>query len=309
MHLPLLPTLLGLLALTGSSSAGRNPRIPKDAILLSNVKSLTLRADAKTAHRRLPAIPQLKCKGPGCKYYKVDVMRCTNQGSDYDDEDVQWSCVASLPPEFKLGSTDVMCEGYDSADDPRVLKGSCGVEYRLLLTEKGEERYGSGDWFSSSPSGEAWAGYLFALVFLAVLAWILYSMFVGYRNNVQRRPAPRGGRWGGGWGGDDNDDPPPPYPGTSPYPGKTYRGGAGNAGQGGWGPGFLAGALGGAAAGYLAGSRRGGRQMQPEVPRGGGWGGGYDGGGFTRTGSSGSSSSSGSSARYESTGFGSTIRR
>jgi hypothetical protein len=70
--------------------------------------------------------------------YEVDVMRCTNAGSDYDDDNVQWTCKASLPPEFKLGSTDVSCEGYDSPEDPYVLKGSCGVSYRLVLTEEGE---------------------------------------------------------------------------------------------------------------------------------------------------------------------------
>lgn len=47
-----------LLALADSSRALKQAKSPKNAILLSNVKSLTLRADAKTSHRRLPAIPQ-----------------------------------------------------------------------------------------------------------------------------------------------------------------------------------------------------------------------------------------------------------
>lgn len=129
------------------------------AILLSNVKTLTLYGDKKTSHRRVSAIPQLKCVGGnGCKHYAVDVMRCQNAGSEYGKEDIQWTCSATLPPEFKLGSTEVVCEGYDNADDPWVLKGSCGVEYRLvipiatwlvccsfvtrlLLTEEGERKY------------------------------------------------------------------------------------------------------------------------------------------------------------------------
>ncbi|KAL8714725.1 MAG: hypothetical protein Q9225_006508, partial [Loekoesia sp. 1 TL-2023] len=74
--------------------------------------------------------------------YDVDVMRCKNQGSDYDDQNIQWTCTASLPSEFKLGSTDVICEGYESSSDPYVLKGSCGVEYRLILTDIGEQEYG-----------------------------------------------------------------------------------------------------------------------------------------------------------------------
>ncbi|KAL8997471.1 MAG: hypothetical protein Q9169_003251 [Polycauliona sp. 2 TL-2023] len=112
-------------------------------VLLSTVQSLTLRHDLKTSHRRVAAVPQLKCIGGNAKdYYNVDIMRCKNQGADYDREDIQWTCSASLPSEFKLGSTDVICEGYESSNDPYVLKGSCGVEYRLMLTAVGEERYG-----------------------------------------------------------------------------------------------------------------------------------------------------------------------
>ncbi|KAL8647500.1 MAG: hypothetical protein Q9226_006403, partial [Calogaya cf. arnoldii] len=132
-------------------------------ILLSKVQTLTLRHDLMTSHRRVAAVPQvsspftyslpfswwglippqLKCIGGNAKgYYNVDIMRCKNQGADYDREDIQWTCTASLPSEFKLGSTDVICEGYESSNDPYVLKGSCGVEYRLMLTDVGEAKYG-----------------------------------------------------------------------------------------------------------------------------------------------------------------------
>jgi hypothetical protein len=50
-------------------------------------------------------------------------MRCTNMGSDYGDEDVSWECKADLPRWFKLGSTDVVCEGYRDSEDQYVLKG------------------------------------------------------------------------------------------------------------------------------------------------------------------------------------------
>lgn len=96
---------LALLATSADAKAK-----PRDAILLSKVESLTLRADRQTTHRRVPAVPQLKCVSPKgiCSKYKIDVLRCENKGSGYDDEDVQWSCTASLPPELKLGSTDVV---------------------------------------------------------------------------------------------------------------------------------------------------------------------------------------------------------
>lgn len=117
-------------------------RKPANSILLSDVSTLTLRSDRKTTGRRLSPIPQLQCIGGNARgLYDVDVMRCKNSGADYDNENIQWTCQASLPPEFKLGSTDVICEGYSSPEDPYVLKGSCGVEYRLVLTDAGEEKY------------------------------------------------------------------------------------------------------------------------------------------------------------------------
>ena len=116
---------------------------PSNSVLLSKISSLTLRANQKTSARRSSPIPQLQCTGGNAKgLYDVDVMRCNNAGFDYDDDNVQWTCKASLPVEFKLGSTDVSCEGYDSPEDPYVLKGSCGVSYRLVLTEEGERKYG-----------------------------------------------------------------------------------------------------------------------------------------------------------------------
>ncbi|KKY20609.1 putative transmembrane protein 66 precursor [Diplodia seriata] len=149
----LAPAFLALAA-SQSAEAARNP---KNSVLLSNVKSLTLRNGQKTSARRVSPIPQLTCIGGDAKgLYEVDVMRCKNAGSDYDDENIQWTCQASLPEEFKLGSTDVICEGYDSPDDPYILKGSCGVEYRLMLTSQGLEKYGNrkGSWGSGGGSSE-----------------------------------------------------------------------------------------------------------------------------------------------------------
>lgn len=245
-------------------------------------------------------------------------MRCKNQGSDYDDDNIQWTCTASLPEEFKLGATDVICEGYDSPQDPYILKGSCGVEYRLILTEKGEERYARGGVIGGFKPRISPSAALFWIVFIVVVAWIIYSAFVAYQGAPRaRRPPRNGGFWGGGWGGGGGGggggynpyDPPPPYPG---YPhGKPSSSRGPGFGQEGWRPGFWTGALSGAAAGYAVGSR-GARQPQPQ-PRsswfgdnssGTGWGVGPSIRPSTR-----SSSSSGSSSRYESTGFGSTSRR
>lgn len=245
-------------------------------------------------------------------------MRCKNAGADYDENNIQWTCTAPLPEEFKLGSTDVICEGYDSPDDPYILKGSCGVEYRLMLTEKGEKKFGKSrggwgdddDYRRDGPKsfGEKVAAALFWMAFIAVGLWIAYSAWMGRGQGGAgmgggNRPGWGGG--GGGWGGAGNDpydDPPPPYYDNRP----GYKQGYGSTQQQGWRPGFWSGAAAGAAAGYGAG-RMGGRGNQTSNSSRWGDGGGWDNGG---EGSSRSSSgSSFSSTRHESTGFGSTSRR
>lgn len=293
-------TLLALsLALSGAAAKPKPKPPSKNAILLSDVESLTLRGSgAVTKHRRVPAIPQLRCVSSPkiCDLYSVDVMRCVNQGSSYGDEDIQWSCTASLPDTLKLGSTDVVCEGYASPDDDYVLKGSCGVEFRMALTEKGEHRY-------PELAGEGgkqldWAGFLFFAIFFAVVAVIVYGACIRgqenrdpQREDIRRGWGGGGGGGGGGWGWGPGNDPPPPYPGTKPQD---------NSWQPGFWSGAAAGAAGGGAAGYWAGSRNrdSHRHNYGSTGRNHGWGGG-----------SSRSSSSGSDARHESTGFGSTSRR
>lgn len=334
--------LILLLADTVYSARVTNPkRVPKNAVLLSKVSALTLRAGKQTASRRVAPVPQLQCVGPSriCSLYSIDVMRCTNEGADYDENNIQWSCKASLPEEFKLGSTDVTCEGYESSEDPYVLSGSCGVEYRLLLTDKGEEKYGAQNRFdffgdngrSSGNSGDKIAGYIFMTVFCIVLFIILRAIYNAWRNDTPPQRRLRGGGFGGyggggGGGGGDNDPPPPYDPRPPPRPKKAtwgsssrpnFAGTTGGYQEQGWRPGFWTGTAAGAAAGYFAGR---GARTQPEPPQRrpatGGWFGGGGGGGTAagpsssrNTSSSGSSSSGFSSTRYESTGFGGTSRR
>lgn len=106
MHLPARTTVLTSLLLTLLSAPTLSAAAkPKDAILLSQVESLTLRGDRQTSHRRVSAVPQLKCiSHPSiCAKHAVDIMRCENKGAGYGEEDIQWSCSAQLPPELKLG--------------------------------------------------------------------------------------------------------------------------------------------------------------------------------------------------------------
>ncbi|KAJ5598438.1 hypothetical protein N7537_008522 [Penicillium hordei] len=292
--------LTALLLISPATCASNSKPPGKDAILLSNVQTLTLRAHRMTSARRISPIPQLSCAGPSkqtCNLYQPEVMRCTNQGYDYDIEDVQWTCTTDLPAEFKLGATDVICEGYRNADDKWVLKGSCGVEYRLLLTEAGEKRFGK----KSSDSEWDWArnrsessvqkimavlgdfiffGFI-AAVFILIL-WPMLAQCFGWGNR----------RSGGGGGGGGGNDPPPPYSSFDPY--KS----AGR--QQGWTPGFWTGVLGGGAAGYQMG-RRAGSGSRGGMPMGRS--GGYD------PGEGSSRSPPQFSSTTASTGFGSTRRR
>ena len=241
-----------------------------------------------------------------------------------------------LPPEFKLGGTDVTCEGWENDADPYILKGSCGVEYRLILSEMGQKKFDNGEkvsydqgWRSEGPGADSgdtgdvlsrrrsggtldrlMSG-LFWLAFVAVLCYAAYSHW----NSRGRRGggARRGGRGGGGgYDGDDRpddpNDPPPAYqPPRTPKseyassPKKTRaspRSGGGQSGNSGFLSGAATGGAAGAAAGWFAGRRSMGTQ-----------GGNRDRGeGSSQSPPSGPSSSY-SSDRYESTGFGGTRNR
>jgi len=109
-----------------------------DSILLENVKVLTFTKDQRTTGRRNSPIPQLQCVGGSASsYYSLypSVVQCTNVGSD--GFDIQWKCEADLDSSVRFGQTTVSCEGYNHPEDPYILKGSCGLEYNLVLTEQG----------------------------------------------------------------------------------------------------------------------------------------------------------------------------
>lgn len=282
----------------------------RDAILLSNVEALTLRANRMTSARRVSPVPQLSCDSSRkiCNLYQPDVMRCTNSGYGYDSEDVQWTCRADLPPEFKLGATDVSCEGYRDSDDDWVLKGSCGVSYRLLLTELGEERYGHRD--SHGDSGRpksgmttfqgifSWLGDLiffgFLLAMVALIFWPLLASCTWLRRNRREVPRPRR-RWGWpwGWGGNYYPPPPPPPPPYDPYDPYTYT-----PHQPTWTPGFWTGAVSGMTAGYGLGQSGNSGRRDTSGNSSSGNGSSQD-----------SSRSQQSSKTTTSTGFGTTTRR
>jgi hypothetical protein len=221
-----------------------------------------------------------------------------------------------------------------------LRKGSCGVEYRLLLTEQGQEKYGNkkSPWQNSFDDDSNSLDYsktdvivtnIFWMLFIGVALWMIYSALKNYfANNDQPRIPPRFPGTGGNGGGDDDPPPPPPYdyrPSDYSFrspPGKPFSNTASGNSQQGWRPGFWSGAATGAAAGYAMGARGNQNRGQTQEgrsnwfggqqqPRGNSWfGGGNAGEGSSGTRRSGGSDSPApSSSRYESTGFGSSRRR
>ena len=258
--------------------------------------------------------------------YQPPTIRCRNSGSSYTTSDIQWTCTATMPPEFKFGSTDVICEGYDDPDDDYILKGSCGVEYRLMLTEKGQQKYeskvGSSDGYSDTQGGEGLlnsttATVLFWCVFVGIVIWMAYSTFASRNRRVnavaRRRPRADTGYRPDHDGGDDGgDDPPPPYS-QKPSARKTHSANSSQSGQSQaqpWRPGFFSGAAAGAAASYLASSAGGGSRQQQTRQSGlgpGSWEGTSARSRSVERPSGGEPSYS--NERHESTGFGGTRRR
>ena len=120
--------LLMVVMVSGSGAGGEQVR-------LEDVRVLTLTKGRMSTARRVSAIPQLTCvSGDACKYGNLqpEVMQCRNMGSD--GSDIQWKCESDLDDKVRLGSIEVVCEGYKYPDDPFILKGSCGVEYGTHLS-------------------------------------------------------------------------------------------------------------------------------------------------------------------------------
>ncbi|KAI0709785.1 hypothetical protein C8Q76DRAFT_80283 [Earliella scabrosa] len=223
-------------------------------VALAKIPSLTFYKDSQTLSRRGQPIPQLTCIGKPCRLYQPEAVRCTNIGGS--GTDVDWKCEADLPDSLRFGRVQVSCEGWDGPGDPYVMKGSCGLEYRLVQVPAGLRGSGADD--PSYPArfsrwlhelAEDPIAFAFALLWVAVLALIIYNAVkscFGSRTRTDTRggstpraPPPRGpgSGWFSGWGTHpDSYGPPPPYTKHAPHSGQ----GVGDAG--GWRPGFWTGA-------------------------------------------------------------------
>jgi len=106
-----------------------------DAVLLGDIQALTLHKGRQTTGRRSPPMPQLVCVGGSAQHRanEVTIVQCYNKG--FDGHSYAWECVSELDKSLKLGQVTVTCEGYHYPEDAQILKGSCGLEYSLELTQ------------------------------------------------------------------------------------------------------------------------------------------------------------------------------
>lgn len=160
-----------------------------------------------------------------------------------------------------MGRVEVSCEGYDYAEDPYVLKGSCALEYRLLPSGRGREDMWSSYDNRSGIDGRI-AEIVFRIVFWGILGMIVWSFIKAIRGGAGSAGnvgAGGGEGWGGGsggggggwWpgGGYPHSNPPPPPYSAKPEPDSSSSSS--------WRPGFWTGlGLGGLAATAAASRRR-----------------------------------------------------
>jgi len=160
-----------------------------------------------------------------CSMFQPEVVRCTNEGGE--GTDIDWKCEADLPESLRFGRVEVSCEGWSGSGDPYILKGSCGLQYRLVRVpnfSEGENNLPSSfsRWFKSADIG----GILFMSLWVSALIFMLYKLLssclrggsdLARLSPPQRRPPPSGPP--GSFFDPPNDDaadyPPPPYTDTS----------------------------------------------------------------------------------------------
>lgn len=98
---------------------------------LSEVKEIELFDGFYTAGRRSPGVEQLKCLGEYASRRDLHPTRVKCVQIGMKGMDANWKCEAELSEQVEFGELEVVCEGYESPEDPFILAGSCGLEYTL----------------------------------------------------------------------------------------------------------------------------------------------------------------------------------
>lgn len=103
-------------------------------VLLKNIDVLRFKLDQLTTPRRSLPVQQLKfIGGSGWRYEnQVQYGECLNLNYRKNILYPRWQCKLDVPQNTYVGSTYVVCEGYEFPDDPYITNGSCYLEYVLL---------------------------------------------------------------------------------------------------------------------------------------------------------------------------------
>jgi hypothetical protein len=165
-------------------------------VRLSDIGFLTFRDGMMTIGRNQKPQPQMQCIGGSANFYLpysaevssnqanklVKEIKCADLG---DERNQDFKCIANLPKNYKLGWTEVVCEGYDYPDDPYVVEGSCYVRYYL--------NYESPDEYQSTISwtNMLWQFLIYITVMILGLYLFCWECFCRRSsNNVHPRPVP-----------------------------------------------------------------------------------------------------------------------
>ncbi|XP_051876488.1 store-operated calcium entry-associated regulatory factor [Pristis pectinata] len=239
-----------------------------ERILLREVQALTLYNGRYTNGRRTNPVPQLQCVGgtAGCTSFIPQVVQCYNKG--WDGYDVQWECKADMDIAYRFGAITVSCEGYNYPEDPYILRGSCGLEYVIDLTEEGHRRKKDNSGFVhrssnyENPVVFSNSSDIMVVLLLFGLAYLVYMTCLRNQQNGNQ-PGPEGDDDFHSTAGPSTCPPPPGFrPAYTGYTANEGYYGKANQNSGGYQPGrssrpgFWTGVGAGGLLGYLFGSRR-----------------------------------------------------
>ena len=171
-----------------------------------------------TTGRRSSPVPQLSCVGGSGSGRGLEpaVVQCYNRG--WDGREVQWECKTDMEGAARFGRVEVVCEGYDYAEDDFILAGSCGLEYTLELTKEGRQQNsgGGGGWFSGQQSSgysynsnygydasKSTSGFgdLIVIVVVGILIYAFYKTCIDTNSLQDTQYSSTDGDYPGGGGG------------------------------------------------------------------------------------------------------------
>lgn len=179
----MLLSALILLAITLSVQSQLFSNSNNQRTLLADVQKLNFIQGSYSNSRRSSAILQLNCVGgtAKCDYYHLPkTVTCTNAGF-HRGQDIEWRCEARFDNGYKFGEFQVSCEGYDYADDPYILKDSCGLEYELDFDYAETRQHSNGNLSNSDDSS-----YFIKIILFAIIGILIYAIYKN-RQDIQQQ--------------------------------------------------------------------------------------------------------------------------